>query len=149
MSVNLYNMVCGRNPAVHGLMRVIGLSPVVVPRFRDISINTEMTEVTVFARIGGTYRETYKDEITLLTQHPFYLRDYDSILDSTYANFIFSVPETGKIWITKSIEDMTQGDENDKEKIYAAITEAPDSKFAKALAAVSDLKNVMRNPEDH
>jgi len=65
-------------------------------RFRDIYINEDGSEITLYTRNGGGNRESYFYVFDILSKHPNYLRDYDDDFDSTYAYIVFSVPEEAK-----------------------------------------------------
>lgn len=64
-------------------------------RFRDAFF--EKTDdkyyVRVHTRNGGNNREDYEVAIESLRKHSFYVRDEDCPHDSTYADFIFELPQ--------------------------------------------------------
>lgn len=90
--MSLYSVVIAINPIAGDLLASICLEPASVPRPRDVWINRELTEVTVFTRTGGGNREEYAAENAALRAHPGYLRDYDWATDPTYAEWVFVVP---------------------------------------------------------
>lgn len=72
-----------------------------IPRFRDCWIELRDDGSLVFhvyTRVGGNNREEYADEIQALQNHPQYLHDEDSHIetnsgvDTTYASFYFLIP---------------------------------------------------------
>ena len=73
---------------------MLGKHPDEYPRFRDCFV--EKNCILVHTRTGGGNREDYETENNEMTNHPNYMTDYDDSFDSTYANFIFSVPEKWK-----------------------------------------------------
>lgn len=66
--------------------------PVMVP----IDPKETPTKIYVLLRVGGGNREFYADEIKQLRQHPNYIVDEDDEYDTTYATFVFSVPDRWK-----------------------------------------------------
>lgn len=115
----LYNVLFGMNPDSDKLLRVIGLPPEDVYRFRDAYL-TEAGEVAIHTRGGGGNRECYcydyaKDEQRTevidgehhhpgcvvvshdrMRTNPNYLRNEDDDFDYTYATFYFKVPVEAK-----------------------------------------------------
>ena len=59
----------------------------------QMSGNTDNPEMFVYTRAGGGNRDDYAREIMGLQAHPLYVRDYDDPFDSTYATFVFRVPD--------------------------------------------------------
>lgn len=90
--MSLYNLLFGVNPAAPLLLRLLGLTPADIPRFRDCYLTAEGAEIAIHTRTGGGNREGYALENQKLAQHPRYLRDADDDFDCTYATFYFSVP---------------------------------------------------------
>jgi len=92
--MSLYNMLNGVNPATFVILPMLGEKhPDQYPRFRDCFIDGE--EIHVHTRVGGGNRNCGFGEEELQA-HPNYLRDEDDDFDSTYATYIFSVPEQWK-----------------------------------------------------
>lgn len=109
--MSLYNMIYGANPATFFILPMLGKHPDEYPRFRDCFVgeleNDSETDqfgipkkklsdkkvISVYTRVGGGNREDYQDRIDELRSLPGYIRDYDDDFDSTFATFIFSVPE--------------------------------------------------------
>lgn len=139
ITMSLYNMMCGFNPAAGRLLAAINLDPNIIPRFRDVWINSDMTKITVHTRTGGGNRDDYEDQNNAMTAHPLYLRDSDDDFDSTFANFTFRVPEEEKAKLLAEIEEATRDKTpENKERVLAAITEQPREKFNKVMR---DLKS--------
>ncbi len=92
--MSLYNLLHGVDPATFFILPFLGEKhPDDYPRFRDCSINSNQ-EIEILTRVGGDNRnQGYGEEE--LQKHPNYLRDYDENerLDSTYATYVFSIPD--------------------------------------------------------
>ena len=130
--MSFYNMLCSTNPAAGRLLAAINLKADDVPRIRDVFVNPEMTEVTVHTRTGGGNREAYEAENDALCAHPLYLRDSDDDFDSTYADFVFRLPEEEKAKLLAEIDDMVANEENREDvrgSVLDAITATPRAKF--------------------
>lgn len=131
MSGGLYNMVVRANPVGRMLFVTIGLDPAAVPRLRDVWINRELTEVTVFTRTGGGNRPEYSEANALLVSHPGFLRDRDWAVDSTYAEWVFSVPENRTAILRQEIDGWPA---DTQDTILRAITEDASSKWTAMMA---------------
>lgn len=91
--MSLYNMVMGFNPACVIIMPMLGRKQDEYPRFRDCFL--EDGKIAIYTRVGGGNRncgfgeeELYKD--------PNFVSTYDDDFDSTYATYLFNVPEEWK-----------------------------------------------------
>ena len=143
--MSLYNAMCGSNPAAGRLLAAINLDPNTIPRFRDVWVNDDMTEVTVHTRTGGGNREDYQEQNDALAAHPLYLRDADDDFDCTFADFTFRLPAEEKAKMLTEIEEATKDTPGYKEQVMAAITEEPREKFDKVMSAMgSDLKTATK-----
>lgn len=92
--MSLYNMINGVNPATFFVLPMLGEKhPDSYPRFRDCFIQND--EIHVLTRVGGNNKGCEYGEEEL-QKHPNYLRDFDEAFDSTYATYVFSVPEEFK-----------------------------------------------------
>lgn len=86
----LYNLLQGYNPAAITIMAVLKLDHTKVDRFRDAWFTDDGKRMILLTREGGRQcGESYR----YLTIHPQYVSDHNDNLDSTYAHFIFTVPE--------------------------------------------------------
>lgn len=94
--MNLYNNLFGENPYAKVLIGVLGLNKELFGRFRDIYLNVEGTEITVYTRCGGNNRTEYGRVFEIMKRHPNYITDWDDLYDDTYAYIKFSVPEKYK-----------------------------------------------------
>jgi len=90
--MSMYNMLFGQNPFSDLLLALVGLKRDDVPRFRDVFID-EQGRICVYTRTGGGNRDAYASENAALADNPNYASDYDDDFDSTYAYFVFNVPE--------------------------------------------------------
>ncbi len=93
--MSLYNTIHGYNNAALLLLFALDLKPNDIPRFRDCWINTEEEKprIVVFTRTGGNNRKSYQSYNDDLTKHPDYISDHDEGCDSTYAHFMFKLPD--------------------------------------------------------
>ena len=104
--MSLYNMINGVNQATFYILPMLGEKhPDLYPRFRDCFVrkNDKDFEIHVYTRVGGNNRGQGYGEEELL-KHPNYLRDFDDDEDSTYATYVFSVPEEWKQDFEKIVE---------------------------------------------
>jgi hypothetical protein len=99
--MSLYNMIMGFNPACLLFLPMLGKHPDEYPQFRDCFIGSEEhpeydKHILVYTRIGGNNRSDYFDEINELRGMDNYVADYDDSFDSTFATFVFKVPDRWK-----------------------------------------------------
>ena len=122
--MSMYNMINGNNPAVTILLPMLGKHYNEYPRFRDCWVNAREWKLAdngmpyvgdkedyngeaklyVYTRVGGGNRDDYEDEIEELRSMPTYIEDYDDAFDSTYATFVFGVPDEWKDDFYKLLE---------------------------------------------
>lgn len=100
--MSMYHLTQGVTPATFLILPMLGKHPDEYPRFRDcFTSDAEHPEyndhIHVFTRAGGGNRESYEAEIAELQSHPNYVTDFDDSFDSTYASFVFTVPEQWKV----------------------------------------------------
>lgn len=111
--MSLYQMTNGVNLATFIILPLLGKHPESYPRFRDCFITDSKPKgmmeqicenepndfseykdtIKIYTRIGGGNREEYEKEIEELRNMPGYIADEDDNFDSTYATFIFKIPE--------------------------------------------------------
>lgn len=111
--MSLYSVVIAINPLAADLLASIALDPDAVPRPRDVWINRELSEVTVFTRTGGGNRDDYAAENAALRAHPGYLRDHDWATDPTYAEWVFVVPGVHREGMRSALADLPGNEERD------------------------------------
>lgn len=123
--MSLYNMLNGVNPATFVILPMLGEKhPDQYPRFRDCFIDGE--EIHIYTRVGGGNRNCGFGEEELQA-HPNYLRDEDDDFDSTYATYIFSVPEQWKSDFDKIVAgkllEISQEYKDRLYKVFPKLTE--------------------------
>ena len=83
----------GFNPACIYLLPMLGRKQEEYPRFRDCFL--EDGKIAVYTRVGGNNRgRGYGEE--KLYEDPNFVTTYDDGFDSTYATYLFNVPEKWK-----------------------------------------------------
>ena len=89
----LYNIINGYNIACVLILPMLGRKQEEYPRFRDCFVKDGM--IAIYTRVGGGNRgcgfgeeELYKD--------PNFIKTYDVDFDSSYATYLFNVPEKWK-----------------------------------------------------
>jgi len=97
--MGLYNTMNGMTTATFIILPMLGKHPNEYPRFRDCFASDEEypkydNHIHVYTRVGGGNRSSYSEEIAGLRAMPGYVTDYDDSFDSTFASFVFSVPES-------------------------------------------------------
>lgn len=133
--MSLYSAVIAVNPLAGNLLASIGLEPAVIPRPRDVWINRELTEVTVFTRTGGENREEYLFENEGLRQHTGYLRDRDWGIDATYAEWVFVVPAVHREGMRSALADLPGNEERDH--LLGVITADATAKWSRMMERLS------------
>jgi hypothetical protein len=104
-------MVNGVQPATFFLLPMLGKHPDEYPRFRDCFAGKQNTDeeldqfgipvhkhgdealISVYTRVGGGNRDDYDKEIKELQAMAGYVKDFDDDFDTTFATFVFKVPE--------------------------------------------------------
>lgn len=153
--MSLYNAINGVNPATFFILPMLGKRPDEYPRFRDCFIGglenadendqfgipkkkiSDEKVISVYTRVGGGNRESYENEIEELRKMPNYIRDYDDDYDSTYATFIFSIPEKWK----EDFEKLTGGKANEisedykqeLKRVFPKLAEKFDAMFSESV----------------
>jgi hypothetical protein len=106
--MSLYNILFGFDPLAHGLIQVLGINPLHIPRFRDCFLLEG--KIAIYTRTGGGNREinaapwVFEGEViprtvapdcwdNLCAQHPDYLGTEDDDYDETYAFWWFRYPD--------------------------------------------------------
>jgi hypothetical protein len=89
--MSLYNMLFGVNELAGILLKIIGMNPNDIPRFRDCFISNG--EIVIYTRTGGGNRDEYELENDRLADNENYLRNEDDSYDCTYANFYYKFPD--------------------------------------------------------
>jgi len=98
-SMSLYRMIAGVNPASFFVAPMLGHHPEeTYPRFRDCFIGLEAypqydNHIVIYTRTGGGNRKDYEEGNEFMRSLPEFVTDFDDPHDSTYAYWIFKVPE--------------------------------------------------------
>ena len=142
---NMYNMVHGVNPCTFLILPMLSKHPDEYPRFRDCFMNDESREdlgekIFVYTRVGGGNRESYREEIERLINMPTYITDYDDSFDSTYAMFVFDVPEE-----YKEDFDIISGRSKKEGNIMSIISEKYFNKMCEVYPKLIDKFKEARN----
>jgi hypothetical protein len=98
--MSLYNALFGVNPLSAVYMTMLGLTSGDVGRFRDCYLQKNVhgdLRIVIFTRNGGGNRDDYAGTTESLQAHPEYVEDFDDEFDSTYASYVFKVPEKFKV----------------------------------------------------
>ena len=96
--MSLYNTLFGVDQTAADVLGLLGIEAAAVPRFRDAYVDWSEGSSTdpvlvLLTRTGGGNRPTYAGENEALTRLPGYRSDRDDAFDSTFALFLFDVPE--------------------------------------------------------
>ena len=96
--MSLYNSLFGMTPAVFLVLPMLGKHPDEYPRFRDCFLKDDEhpeydDHIHVFTRTGGGNRDSYSDENNAMRAMPDFVTDFDDGFDSTFASWVFRVPE--------------------------------------------------------
>lgn len=98
--MSLYNALNGFNPACLYIMPMLGRKQEEYPRFRDCFV--EDGKIAIYTRVGGWNRNCgYGEE--KLYDDPNFVKTYDDGFDSTYATYLFNVPDQWKSDFAKII----------------------------------------------
>lgn len=89
--MSMYNLINGMNPSTDEILSLIGLKRDEIQRFRDVRIDADAKKIVILTRTGGGNRDDYPNEV--LTSNEHYIEDHDASFDSTYAIFVFNLPE--------------------------------------------------------
>jgi hypothetical protein len=106
--MSFYNMMNGVNPATFFVLPVLGKHPEEFPRFRDCFIlepEKGRYQIEVLTRTGGGNRDDYQEEHKKLVALPTYVSNTDDEFDSTYAFWVFDIPEEWKEDISAVLSD--------------------------------------------
>ena len=86
-------MVKGFNPLAPFCLYMLHLHPNEIPRFRDAWLTDDGKRIIVLTRTGGGNRRDYVAENAVLTEVAGYLTDVDDGCDTTYAKWVYLVPD--------------------------------------------------------
>jgi hypothetical protein len=95
--MSLYNAMCGNNPLFGVFARILETQGRLaqIPRFRDMysRVKDGKPQIVIYSRTGGGNRGDYLVQNGELTHHALYIEDFDDDFDSTFAHFVFKVPD--------------------------------------------------------
>lgn len=94
--MSLYNMLFGMNRMCPILMECLELDPMACGRIRDCYLQRQESgklEIHLLTRNGGGNRQEHEAITERLRRHPRFMRDYDEPHDTTYATYVFSIPD--------------------------------------------------------
>lgn len=135
--MSLYNMINGVNPATFFILPMLGEKhPDNYPRFRNCFVDNN--EIHVYTRVGGRNRNCEFGEEEL-QHHPNYLRDFDDEYDSTYATYVFSIPDEFKndfdLITSGKIKEISESYKERLYKVYPKLKDTFDKIFVTEDAA--------------
>lgn len=94
--MSMYHLMNGVNQVwTFFLLPILWKNPEEYPRFRDCIPHPNYS-IEIYTRVWWWNRESYEAEIGELQQQEWYVKDYDDEQDSTYASFIFNIPDKFK-----------------------------------------------------
>lgn len=96
--MSLYNAINRVSQATFFILPMLGKHPDEYPRFRDCFCQDEAhpehnNYIHIYTRTGGGNRKDYVNENQVIRDMDGFVVDYDDSVDSTYASWIFKVPE--------------------------------------------------------
>lgn len=96
--MSLYNMINGVSSATFLILPMLGHHPDEYPRFRDCFTNDEehreyADHIHIYTRTGGGNRDSYEAENDWMRSLPGFVTDFDDSFDSTFASWVFQIPE--------------------------------------------------------
>lgn len=154
--MSFYNMVHGTNPLAGVLLRMMGVAPAQIPRFRDCYFDGE--HIVIYTRTGGGNRDWYDEPNddnpngpwnSDLRALPGFVRDEDDDYDCTYASFFYKVPEQFTFLLDK-LKSMAQG-QTQAERWQAALerikTAGPDDALVQRMTEA--FEPLFRKIEEH
>lgn len=130
--MSLYNMINGVNPITFLILPMLGHHPDKYPRFRDCFIGDEdhpeyNDHIHIYTRTGGGNREAFEEENEWMTSLENYVTDFDDSFDSTYASWVFSVPEKWEEDFQKfkdgKIKDFSVEYRKEMDRVYPKLKE--------------------------
>ena len=151
--MSLYNMIMGVNPCTFFILPMLGRHADEYPRFRDCRINDEDRpeyddHIHVYTRMGGGNRGCWEEvknrqhcqcpgcrleRLTKEDEH--FVATFDDSFDSTYATYVFKVPEKWELDFKKikngNIGGVSKAYREELYKIYPKAKDKFDNMFQK------------------
>ena len=137
--MSLYNMMNGVSPAAFAVLPMLGKHPDEYPRFRDCFLADEEypeynNYIHIYTRTGGANRGDYQKQNQEMREMEGFVIDFDDSFDSTYASWVFKVPDQWQDDFNKLQEG--KGKEISKDyldqmkKVYPKLADKFDEMFA-------------------
>lgn len=164
--MSLYNMIMGVNPCTFFILPMLGRHAEEYPRFRDCHLSSEDhpeydDHIHVYTRMGGGNRGCWNEDNdgspckctgctmeNLTKEDENFVTSFDDSYDSTYATYVFKVPEKWKSDFDKIKEgNIGSISKEYKEELYKVYPKAKD-KFDKMFNIYKDYgqrKNTKNN----
>lgn len=136
--MSFYNMIFGVNGATFFILPMLGKRPDGYPRFRDCFTGDENHReyddyIHVYTRTGGGNREMYESENNEIRDMEGFVIDYDDDFDSTFASWVFLIPERWRSDYEKikagSIENVSEEYQAELRRIYPELNQKWDELF--------------------
>jgi hypothetical protein len=101
-----FNMVAGTNKLAGLVLHALSLEHTQVPRFRDAYLNLDEPDhpkLVILTRTGGGNRPHYVEENKTLSGLAGFICDHDDPFDTTFAHWVFDIPEDVPPVVTSTI----------------------------------------------
>lgn len=131
-------MMHGVTNATFFILPMLGKHPDEYPRFRNCFLcNNAYPEydnhIHVYTRTGGGNREDYEAKNEEMQSMSGFVVDFDDLYDSTYAFWVFEVPEKWADDFAKikagNIKDVSAGYQAELHRVYPKLTKKFDEIF--------------------
>lgn len=108
--MSLYGAIFGMDLSANKILSMINLPMKDIPRFTDVCINDEVTQVILTIMIASIDKDSHRDKISALKNNSLYLyatyHGINSNKDYFFKDFIFTLPtEARDKIITEMIEE--------------------------------------------
>jgi hypothetical protein len=136
--MSLYNLLMGATPATFFVLPMLGKHPEEYPRFRDCFTGDETRpeyddHIHIYTRTGGVNREEYERENDEIRSMPGFVTDFDDSFDSTYASWVFKVPERWQTDFakikTQSLREVSAEYQAELRRVYPKLSDKFDELF--------------------
>lgn len=138
--MSMYNMLFGTTASTFFILPMLDKHPDEYPRFRDCFHSDEehpeyKDYIHIYTRTGGGNREDYKEANDEMRAMEGFVTDYDDSFDSTYASWIFKVPEKWQadynLILEGKLKEISEDYKKQLYKIYPKLKDKFDSIFNK------------------
>lgn len=141
--MSLYNMIHGvKTIPTFFILPMLGKHPDEYPRFRDCFLKDKEhpeydNHIHVYTRVGGGNRDSGYGEEELY-KHSNFVTSFDDSFDSTFATYVFTVPEKWKADFDKIISgklmDISESYKKELYRIFPKLKKKFDIIFANSKA---------------